>query len=71
MSSNERNGLVRTLAGGLKDVPRNASWLVGKAFTHDSSASNGTHGSNGNGSSSGSNGVVATLSHAGRALKES
>ena len=54
MSTNERHGLVKTLAGGLKDVPRNASWLVGKAFTpHD-----GTHPTNGTG-------VADRLSHAG------
>ena len=28
----ERHGLVETLAAGMKDIPRNASWLVGKAL---------------------------------------
>ena len=32
---NERHGLVATLATGMKDVPRNASWLLGKAIGNE------------------------------------
>jgi colicin import membrane protein len=33
-----RGGLAATLASGMKDIPRNASWVVGKALsTHDGS----------------------------------
>jgi len=31
-ANNERRGLASTLATGVKDMPRNASWLIGKAF---------------------------------------
>ena len=30
---NGRHGLVGTLATGMLDIPRNASWLVGKAMS--------------------------------------
>ncbi len=36
-------GLLRTLVTGAKDIPKNASWLAGKALPHESS----TNGSNG------------------------
>ena len=39
MSGNtEHHGLVATLASGVKDIPRNASWLLGKAVGSDSSS---------------------------------
>jgi DNA repair exonuclease SbcCD ATPase subunit len=40
-TNNGSTGLLGMLAGGAKDIPRNASWLVGKALPHES-GSNGT-----------------------------
>jgi colicin import membrane protein len=49
---NDRHGLVGTLAAGVKDIPRNATWLVGKAISPGGAAHSGD-GSNGGSPSSG------------------
>lgn len=35
--------LVSTLVSGAKDIPKNASWLAGKALPHEHEHTNGTH----------------------------
>ena len=38
-ANTERHGLVSALTTGVKDMPRNASWLVGKALRFGESPS--------------------------------
>jgi hypothetical protein len=54
----QKEGLVTTLATGMRDIPRNASWLVGKALaTGSPPPANGS-------------GVVAAAKSAGRSVKD-
>ena len=45
-----RTGLLSTLVSGAKDIPRNASWLAGKALPHDSGPNGTSHTTSDNGS---------------------
>src|SRR3989337_2381479 len=61
-NKHERAGLVAALATGVKDMPRNASWLLGKAMPSAGDA---------NGANSGqeSSGVVDSMKQVGWTLK--
>lgn len=62
-SRQERGGLVGALSTGIKDIPRNASWLLGRAV-----ASGGDDGGDGDGERS-SSGVIDTVKQASLSLR--
>ncbi|HEY2877821.1 hypothetical protein [Nocardioides sp.] len=59
-------GLLSTLVSGAKDIPRNASWLAGKALPHDGT----TNGSTRSNASADNGGPRSLVQRAGDAVRE-
>ena len=65
MIDEERHGLVSALTTGVKDMPRNASWLLGRALQLGESPVNGAHrGSGGAEARHGANTLVGAVRNA-------
>ena len=69
--SSKTNGFARALTTGLRDVPRNASWLVGRAFSTNGTQPGSEHQQDGGSGSANERTslVVGSIAQAGRVVR--